>query len=111
MSPIVNGGRDIVIILVSAREGGRSYGILPAMHARRLALVTIFALAAGCGSAPGRDEVAGAGCPTDAKPANMSFTLKSLNGDNIRLADYKGKIVFLNFWATWCVPCKVEIPI
>ena len=41
----------------------------------------------------------------------MSFTLKGLNGDNIRLADYKGKIVFLNFWATWCVPCKAEIPV
>ena len=41
----------------------------------------------------------------------MSFTLKGLKGDNIRLADYKGKIVFLNFWATWCVPCKAEIPV
>jgi thiol-disulfide isomerase/thioredoxin len=80
------------------------------MHARRVALVTIFALATACiGS--GRDEAVGAGCPTDAKPANMSFTLTSLNGDSIRLADYKGKILFLNFWATWCVPCKVEIPI
>jgi thiol-disulfide isomerase/thioredoxin len=81
------------------------------MPARRLALVTILALTAACVGTPGRDEAAGAGCPADAKPANMSFTLTGLNGDNIRLADYKGKIVFLNFWATWCVPCKAEIPI
>ena len=80
------------------------------MHARRLALVLIFALAAACGSRTGLDTT-GAGCPVDAKPANMSFTLKNLHGENIRLADYKGKIVFLNFWATWCVPCKAEIPI
>jgi thiol-disulfide isomerase/thioredoxin len=108
---MVNGGRGIVIILVSTSGWSRRYGILRPMHARRLALVTMLALAAACVRAPGRNDAVGAGCPVDAKPANMSFTLANLNGDNIRMADYKGKIVFLNFWATWCVPCKVEIPI
>ena len=36
--------------------------------------------------------------------------LKDLNGKDIALADYKGKVVFVNFWATWCDPCRVEIP-
>ncbi len=36
--------------------------------------------------------------------------LKDLKGNDVALADYKGKVVFVNFWATWCDPCRVEIP-
>ena len=38
------------------------------------------------------------------------FELQSLSGEKIRLSDYRGKKVFLNFWASWCGPCKVEMP-
>jgi peroxiredoxin len=44
------------------------------------------------------------------KAANLDLTLKDMNGNAVRLADYKGKVILLNVWATWCGPCELEIP-
>jgi peroxiredoxin len=48
--------------------------------------------------------------PVMAQEDYSGFSWKDLNGQSHTLADYKGKVVVLNFWATWCVPCQHEMP-
>jgi thiol-disulfide isomerase/thioredoxin len=41
---------------------------------------------------------------------NYNFTVKDLKGNVVRIEELKGKVIFLNLWATWCGPCRVEMP-
>ena len=65
----------------------------------------------GGNGTPVTQSAAAAGvCKVPTKPAPLNYTLKDMNGKEAHLSDYKGKVIMLNFWATWCGPCQYEIP-
>lgn len=84
------------------------------MTALRLAV----ALALACTVMAGDPSAAGAGarfqpidgCEPRARTVSLNHTLADLKGARVKLAGFEGKVLVLNFWATWCAPCKVEIP-
>src|SRR6267142_806842 len=78
------------------------------MSSRRV--VVIAALAAVLSAVPGGAWAAGGTLKPWSGGATPPLALRDLEGREHKLADYKGKVIVLNFWATWCDPCREEMP-
>lgn len=76
------------------------------MHNKTIITVLLICLGLGPAWSMGKAPKS----PKEYTPKAIDFTLPDINGKSHRLSDYKGKLIFLNFWATWCPPCRAEMP-
>lgn len=94
---------------------------LTVVVAGALGLLSVVGVFGSQGGGPGIENARIIAPPVDSALAELSisaepgalapdFEVSDIDGSRHRLSDYRGKVVYLNFWATWCVPCQAEMP-
>ena len=78
----------------------------------KIFIIPIFLILSGCdnGTAQDKNKIDKSRVQSENKVLAPDFTLADLEGKNLSLSDLRGKVILLNFWGTWCGPCKREIP-
>lgn len=73
-------------------------------------ITLILSLAVSIAGSAWADEAAKPAAAEAERPAAADFALDTLDGKRVKLSDHKGKVVVVSFWASWCKPCKQELP-
>ena len=110
LDDVVRGRYDLDVIGHYARPDvfaltvDEADALMTTLRTALFAFAALLAAIATCAQA-GEDV-----CNVSRRKVNLNFAVKDVAGEDVRLSQYKGQVILLNFWATWCGPCKREIP-